>query len=66
MTFLLTIFGAHVPYFDWHFLDHKLWIIRNPIGKMREPVSKCSILFEIKEGENFNRRNMLNISWLRI
>jgi len=27
-----------------------------------EPISKCSILFEVKEGENFNRRNILDIS----
>ncbi|NOY60429.1 MAG: PIN domain-containing protein [Calditrichaeota bacterium] len=31
-----------------------------------EPVSKCSILFEIKKGENFNHRNMLNISRIKI
>jgi len=24
----------------------------------REPFEKCSILFKIKEGENFNHRNM--------
>ena len=32
----------------------------------REPVSKCSILFESKEGENFNRRNTLSISRIKI
>jgi hypothetical protein len=31
-----------------------------------EPVSKCSILFDIKEGENFNHRNILNISRIKI
>ena len=25
----------------------------------REPVSECSILFEIKKGENFNHRNIV-------
>jgi len=29
---------------------------------MDETFEKCSILFEYKEGENFNRRNILNIS----
>jgi len=29
---------------------------------IEEAVSKCSILFEIKEGENFNHRNTLSIS----
>ncbi len=24
----------------------------------KKPVPKCSILFEVKEGENFNRRNI--------
>jgi hypothetical protein len=30
------------------------------------PISKCSILFEVKEGENFNRRNILDISRIKI
>jgi len=30
----------------------------NPCGT----VKKCSILFKIKKGENFNHRNILNIS----
>ena len=29
---------------------------------IEEVVSKCSILFKIKEGENFNHRNTLSIS----
>ena len=33
---------------------------------MLEPVSKCSILFEIKEGENFNHRNTYSISRIKI
>ena len=32
----------------------------------KEPVSKCSILFEIKEGENFNQRNTCSISRIKI
>ena len=31
-----------------------------------EAVSKCSILFKIKEGENFNHRNTLSISRIKI
>jgi len=31
-----------------------------------EAVSKCSILFEIKEGENFNHRNTWSISRIKI
>jgi len=31
-----------------------------------EVVSKCSILFKIKEGENFNHRNTLSISRIKI
>jgi hypothetical protein len=31
-----------------------------------EPVSKCSILFKVKKCENFNRRNILNISRIKI
>jgi|GEM_PF-2700311 len=31
-----------------------------------EAVSKCSILFEIKEGENFNHRNTWSISKIKI
>ncbi len=27
-----------------------------------ETFEKCSILVKVKEGENFNRRNILNIS----
>ena len=34
--------------------------------KSIEPVSKCSIFFEIKEGENFNHRNMFDISRIKI
>jgi hypothetical protein len=29
--------------------------------KYLEPVSKCSILSKVKEGENFNHRNTLSI-----
>ncbi len=31
-----------------------------------EAVSKCSILFKIKEGENFNHRNTFSISRIKI
>jgi hypothetical protein len=31
-----------------------------------EPVSKCSNLFEVKKGENFNHRNMWDISRIEI
>jgi len=31
-----------------------------------ETFEKCSILFEYKEGENLNRRNILNISRIEI
>jgi hypothetical protein len=31
-----------------------------------EAVSKCSILFKIKEGDNFNHRNALSISRIKI
>jgi len=31
-----------------------------------ETFEKCSILFKFKEGENFNRRNILNISRIKI
>jgi len=31
-----------------------------------EPFSKCSILFEVKEGENFNHRNTGSISRIEI
>ena len=33
---------------------------------MNEAVSKCSILFKIKEGANFNQRNTLSISRIKI
>jgi len=32
----------------------------------QETFEKCSILFEFKEGENFNRRNIWNISRIKI
>ena len=31
-----------------------------------EPISKCSILFEVKKDENFNHRNILHISRTKI
>jgi len=31
-----------------------------------ETFEKCSILVKVKEGENFNQRNMLNISRIEI
>jgi hypothetical protein len=31
-----------------------------------EAVSKCSVLFKIKEGENFNHRNTLRISRIKM
>jgi len=31
-----------------------------------ETVEKCSILFKFKEGEDFNHRNILNISRIEI
>ena len=31
-----------------------------------ETFEKCQILFKFKEGENFNRRNILNISRIKI
>jgi hypothetical protein len=38
----------------------------NPFLFSDEAVSKCSILFKIKEGENFNHRNTLSISRIKI
>jgi hypothetical protein len=35
-------------------------------AQIKDPVSKCSILFEIKEGENFSHRNIRNISRIKI
>jgi len=32
----------------------------------RETFEKCSILVKVKEGENFNHRNILNISRIEI
>jgi len=41
--------------------------IRNQKSNMgKEPFEKCSILVKIKEGENFNHRNILNISRIEI
>jgi len=34
--------------------------------KVKETFAKCSILFEFKEGENFNQRNIFNISKIKI
>ncbi|MCK4468585.1 MAG: hypothetical protein KAU60_09560 [Desulfobacterales bacterium] len=31
-------------------------------GSLKETFEKCSILLKFKEGEDFNRRNILNIS----
>jgi len=31
-----------------------------------EAVLKCSILFKVKEGENFSHRNILDISRIKI
>jgi len=36
------------------------------ISKRKESFSKCSILFEIKEGEDFNHRNTCSISRIKI
>ena len=35
-------------------------------SKSPEPVSKRFSLFKVKEGKNFNRRNILNISMIKI
>jgi len=35
-------------------------------GTKYETFEKCSILFKIKEDENFNHRNILNISRIEI
>jgi hypothetical protein len=32
----------------------------------KETFEKCSILFKLKEGENFNRKNILNILRIKI
>jgi len=41
--------------------------IRNQKSNMgKETFEKCSILVKIKEGENFNHRNILNISRIEI
>jgi hypothetical protein len=34
--------------------------------KQKETFEKCSILAKVKEGENFNRRNICNISRIEI
>jgi len=34
--------------------------------KKDETFEKCPILVKVKEGENFNRRNILNISRIKI
>lgn len=31
-------------------------------GYSHEPISKCPILFEVKEGENFDHRDIMDIS----
>jgi len=38
--------------------------LKNTIAK--ETFARCSILFKIKEGENFNRRNIVNILRIEI
>jgi hypothetical protein len=35
-------------------------------GLYIETFEKCSILFKVKEGENFNRRNTLSILRIKI
>ncbi len=39
---------------------------RNAKLKSKEVVSKHSILFKVKEGENFNHGNIFNISRIKI
>jgi hypothetical protein len=41
------------------------WML-SPSLSIRETFEKGSILFKIKEGNNFNHRNMLNISRIEI
>ncbi|MFH1147827.1 MAG: hypothetical protein V1736_08990 [Pseudomonadota bacterium] len=36
------------------------------IPEINEPLAKCSILSKVKEGEDFNRRNILNILRIKI
>jgi len=38
----------------------------DPLHMYNETFEKCSILVKIKEGENFNHRNILNISRIEI
>jgi hypothetical protein len=52
--------------FDPYFLDlagQSAWCKDNPNS---ETFEKCSILAKVKEGENFNRRNIWNISRIEI
>jgi hypothetical protein len=35
-------------------------------GTRNETFEKCPILVKVKEGDNFNRRNILNISRIKI
>ena len=46
--------------------DEDEQILKIATIEIEEPVSKCSILFEIKEVRNFNHRNIFNISRIKI
>jgi len=47
---------------------HGLFVFSGKIDDLcsDETFEKCSILVKVKEGENFNHRNMLNISRIEI
>ncbi len=41
-------------------------MVNGPPTDSKETFEKCSILFKTKEGENFNHRNTLSISRIKI
>ena len=46
---------------EFHLIDYEIMGV-----VFSETFEKCSILAKIKEGENFNHRNILNISRIEI
>ncbi len=54
------------PVFPDNFFPSGITISDGGFHDDLEPFEKCPILFKFKEGENFNRRNMLNISRIKI
>ena len=66
MLVLKNMFRLNRPCVKLLMVDAELFTLAFSLGYIDETFEKYSILFKVKEGENFNHRHTLSISRIKI